>query len=403
VSHNAGFGVPDAGVAVSLARSWPNRPPLTTVTYSITNSLTIPDLGFRLAVQGTNVPDNLRSIIALPGAGPHPEVSTPVVPLVDVGMATNGITIDLRGKAALIQRGINNFCQKIAFAAQAGAAWAIIYNNTGGDARIPMGETDLTPIPAAMISQNDGEALRQILAQSGSAPAQLTIESTNYSFQVRETLQCEFVGVRVNTDHTARGDLRIVLTSPSGTRSFLQRVNLDTTPGPSDWTYYSVQHFYESSFGTWTLSILDEDVKGTGSILDASLIINGIPITDTDHDGLDDQWEMRFFKSLAYGPTDDPDLDGYTNAREQIMGSDPTTANVPLQMDLSLWDSRLARLSWASSTNTLYRVRVGPETAAPLALVTNVPGQFPETEWFVPYTDSPHQFFQLQAVPASSQ
>jgi hypothetical protein len=32
VSHNVGFGVPDAGVAVSLARSWTNRPPLTNVT-----------------------------------------------------------------------------------------------------------------------------------------------------------------------------------------------------------------------------------------------------------------------------------------------------------------------------------------------------------------------------------
>ena len=63
--------------------------------------------------------------------------------------------------AALIQRGPNYFCEKIAFAAEAGAALAIVYNNRDGDARILMAETDLSSIPSIFISQNDGEALRE--------------------------------------------------------------------------------------------------------------------------------------------------------------------------------------------------------------------------------------------------
>jgi len=55
--------------------------------------------------------------------------------------------------------------------------------------------------------------------------------------------------------------------------------------------------------------------------LAASLIVNGVPITDTDHDGLDDNWEMAHFGTLAYGPKDDPDYDGYNNAFEQVLGS----------------------------------------------------------------------------------
>src|SRR5207245_1216251 len=124
---------------------------------------------------------------------------------------------------------------------------------------------------------------------------------------------------------------------------------------------FSVQHFYESSFGLWTLSISDEDVKGTGSILSASLIITGVPMTDADHDGLDDRWEQHYFQTLAFGPRDDPDQDGFNNAREQIMGTDPTKSNTPLQLDLSVWDEKLARLSWPGNTNVLYDLQAGFE------------------------------------------
>jgi subtilisin family serine protease len=254
VSHNLGFGIPDAGKAVNLARAWPNRPPLKTAVYPASAVTPIPELGFRLRVEGTDVPENLRSVAALPGAGPHPETSTELVPVVDVGSATETITADVRGKAALIQRAPNYFCEKIGYAAQAGASLAIIYNNRGGNARIFMAETDLTPIPSIFLGQDDGEALRDYLAATPDARVQLQIESAHFTFDVTETLQCEFVGLRLDTDHTARGDLRIVLTSPAGTRSVLQSVNQDTLPGPSDWTYYSVQHFYESSYGRWSLA-----------------------------------------------------------------------------------------------------------------------------------------------------
>ena len=399
VSHNLGFGVPDAGMAVRLAQRWPNRPAATVVQYVATNSMPIPDLGLRVLLQGTGLPASLGSIAARPGDGPHPAPTTPVLPLVDVGLATNAITADLRGKAALIERGANYFCQKISFAAQAGAEFVIVYNNQNGDVLMPMYATQLTPIPAVAISQNDGEALRSFLAAQPDVQAQLHLDAVHYHFSVQETLLCEFVSVRLETDHTARGDLRVVLTSPSGTQSVLQHVNQDTLPGPVDWTYYSVQHFYESSFGDWTLEVADEDTAGTGSVKRATLTIRGVPITDSDHDGLDASWELKHFHTLAYGPQDDPDHDGYINSREQIMGTDPNASDSPFLLDLSVWDDRLARLSWQSDTNTTYQIQIGPETVVPLVLTTNLTGRFRETEWFVPYTSPLHQFFRVEAVP----
>src|SRR5947208_10528106 len=66
VSHNDGFGVPDAGVAVNLARSWSNRPPQTKVTVVATNTAQIPDDGLRLLITGTGVSGDLASIQTLP-------------------------------------------------------------------------------------------------------------------------------------------------------------------------------------------------------------------------------------------------------------------------------------------------------------------------------------------------
>ena len=138
----------------------------------------------------------------------------------------------------------------------------------------------------------------------------------------------------------------------------------------------------------------------TGSVQLASLIIEGVAITDSDHDGLDDGWEKaRLGNKLDYGPQDDPDGDGYSNAREQVMGTDPLTADVAFQLDLSPWDKKLARLSWPGVGNMDYEVLAGTNVAA-LTLQTNLQGRFPETEWFTPYTNATQQFFRVRSMPA---
>jgi subtilisin-like proprotein convertase family protein/subtilisin family serine protease len=399
VSHNLGFGIPDAGLAVTLARIWTNRPPSAKIVYTATNAAAIPDQGLRLLVRGKNVPTNLVSLVGLPGLGAFPDKPTASLPAVDVGTTTNGISVNLTGHAAFIQRGGNFFCEKLSMAATAGAEFAIVSNNRDGDVRLIMGATDFSTIPSILISQNDGEALRDYLATDATARVQLALQTTNYTFVVKESFLCEHVGVRIDSNHTRRGDLRITLISPKGTRSVLQSLNSDDAGGPVDWTYYSTHHFYESSAGTWTVEFSDLDVKGTGSVKSANLIITGVPIVDTDLDGLDDSWELRNFETLASRPLDDPDSDGFINSREQIMGTNPRVVDFPFHLDLSLWDEQLARLSWPSSTNTIYQIKVGNQAGTLLNLVTNLPGRFPETEIFIPYANLIHQFFRVEAIP----
>ncbi len=408
VSHNDGFGVPDAGEAVRLARAWMSRPPVTTVTLTTTNPATIPDAGFRLRVTGTNVPPQLASILALPSLGPNAESPTSELPLVFVGPATNPITLDLTNKGVLIERSGNDYAGPLQNVAHRGAAFAFMHNfatnssgigTPGGDQFAPMVGTDFTPLPSGFITYSTGMALRALLQTNDAVRAQVSLNSTSYVFHVTNTLRCEHVGVRVLSDHPMRSDVRITLDSPAGTRSVLQRLNSDTSPGPVDWTYYSTHHFFEGTPGDWIVSFSDEFIGNTGAVTQVSLILHGVPIHDRDGDGLDDYWEINHVDCLAaLSPGDDPDGDGYSNAAEQLLMTDPTVDDTKLVLDLSRWNTALARLSWPGNENHAYDIFAGTNVAS-LTLVTNVPGRFPETEWFGPYTNAPQSFFRVRAVP----
>ncbi len=401
VSHNVGYGIPHAGEALRLAQTWPNRPAKTNVSFVLSNQTPIPDGALRVLVTGENVPTNLFSTAAAPSLGVHADSPTPVLPLVDVGLITNTLTLNLTNKGALIQHGTNaDYALEINRAAQAGAEFAVLFHYTDSDVPSAMLGTDFAAIPAVIIGQTKGMALRNYLQTNSTGSAQIYLSAADYSFNVAETLTCEHVGVRVSLAHDFRADLRITLISPQGTRSVFQRVNGDTNAAPTDWTYWSTHHFYESSAGTWTVSVSDEFPGSIGTVQSVELIINGVAITDSDHDGLDDDWELDQFESLAFGPKDDPDKDGYSHAREHIMGTNPNVPNHLLQVDFSRWNQALARLSWPGSTNFNYEVLTGTSVVN-LTVATTLAGKFPEMEWFTPYPNSSStaQFFTVRAVP----
>ena len=416
VSHNTGFGVPDAGVAVRLARRWSNRPPVSLVTVTVTDRVAIPEPAFLVVATGIGVPTNLATIGAsipsesfhpddAPGENLHPVPATPDLPAVFVGQATNTLTTNLTTMAALIQRGGAFFADKIQRAEAAGAALTVIYNHTN-DNLINMAIDGYFPRrPAAFIGRADGEALVAQAQTNATLRLRLQENPATISFIVTNQLLCEHVGVRVQTDHPRRGDLRLVLLSPHGTRSILQRANpfaSATEAGPADWTYYSTHHFYEASAGTWQLLVTDEITGNTGSVLSASLSLRGVEIVDTDGDGLDDTWEMTRLGSLSQGPRDDPDGDGYSNLREQILGTDPNSADSPdpFRLDVSIWNENLLRLSWPSAPGQTNSLQLGELISGQLAPATNVVTRFPETEVFLSYTNLLQRFFRLRRPAA---
>ncbi len=395
VSDNQGFGIPDAGQAVRLAQGWSNRPPLRTVSQATNLSLQVPDDGLRVRVTGTNGVE--RSLRCESSLGVHTDDPTPRLPLVFVGQATNALEVDLSGRAALIERGTNFFRDKLAFAADAGAAFAVIFNHVDGDEIFTPGGTDFAAIPAVMISENEGRALVARLAAGETIQSSLTLETARQEFTVTNTLVCEHVGLRVRASHGRRGDLRLTLVSPAGTRSVLQRLNDDTEPGPDDWTYWSVQHFYESSAGIWTVQCADEAPDVTGSLLELQLLIRGVAIEDTDTDGLADGWERDVFGSLAEAALGDPDGDGLTNAREQALGTNPRTNDQPLRLEVASYDpGRLLRLSWPALDGTEYRILAASRVGEVPTEIGRVVGWFPEADLVVPLDRTTNQFLWIE-------
>jgi len=397
VSHNTGFGIPDAGQAVKLAEAWKLRPAPVTLTMRHEETLAIPDAGLRVWLSRGDGTE--RSVVCEGAPGPHPDAPTERLPLVHVGLASSPIAENLAGKAALIQRGGSTFREKLTYVARAGARFAIFYNNTGRTTLDFPGYTDFVGIPAVFIPQDEGESLAARVDAGEVVEAQLRVESVARTFEVTRALVCEHVGLRVRSNHPRRGDVRIVVVSPSGMRSVMQNRNFDEEPGPVDWTYWSTQHFYESSLGNWRVEISDQSESFEGEILEMELTVLGIEIEDSDADGLDDRWERRWLGDLKSGAMDDGDQDGSPNTREQVLGTDPRQADEAFRLTMVPFDRGAFRLSWPATSDKSYRVRRRSLTNSSENVETEMVGRFPEMEWVVPSNLEPGAVFQIEAVP----
>lgn len=401
VSYNLGYGIPDAGQAVLRAKSWISRPKLEQVTKTFAvaanSSKAIPDDGLRIEVTGTGIPGSLTSIPVTPSFGYHADVATEVCPVTPVSLADQPLG-SLAGRAALVQRGGNSFVEKIQNCANAGAKLVMIYNNQGTSERSQMLATDFATVPAVMMGQTAGAELDSLIRTNTSARVRLRLLTATCTVDLTNTLICEHVKVRIQTDHTRRGDLRLTLVSPSGTRSILQRLNNDTAAGPKDWTYVAVAHFFESSAGTWKLEASDEEPANVGNVLRADLTVCGVSIRDTDRDGLDDGWEAASFGNLARKGGEDSDGDGYPNAVEQVLRTNPLASDVTFRLDVVPWSSQILRLSWPSGPTATYRILQSSQPEGPYTELETINGRFPVTDYYTFLDGSVSRLLRVERV-----
>lgn len=88
-----------------------------------------------------------------------------------------------QGDIALLKRGSCSFSTKAAHAVASGAVMVIIANNAGGDAGLAPAGTPKATVPVFGITQDDGQALEQLLSTSGGAvAANLIYPAVPYSF-----------------------------------------------------------------------------------------------------------------------------------------------------------------------------------------------------------------------------
>ena len=395
-THNTGYGVPDAGVAVRLAKRWTNVRPLVEKLYKQDSVTQLPDDGLQLQVFVNGKENNF---VASPSDGLVPDDPIEALPMVDVGRASGPLEVDLTGKVALIERGGTFFSEKTRHAADAGATFAIIYNDRGGDERYIMGGMDFSPISAVFLSQNDGALVRELIKLADDEPprAGLSLESSATVVNVPDELLCEQVGVRVSMTHPVRGDIRLTVQSPAGTRSILQANVLDVTSWRSDWTFWSNQFFYEQAKGKWKVAVTDLVKNFTGVLSSVELTVRGTSITDADIDGLDDNWELEHFESLVETALGDPDKDGESNAREQALRTNPASFNGSFVLRYHSLANGDLRLVWPSWRGFVFRVQSADQVLGPWnreAVVES--GKF-QTEWDAKPEPEGGRFYRVQA------
>jgi len=87
----------------------------------------------------------------------------------------------------------------------------------------------------------------------------------------------EFVEIRLTAPHAYAGDLRVRLTSPTGTTSRLAeaRACAGGCGSYANWRFGSMRHLDEPASGAWTLQVADDAPIDTGTFQGWSLVIHG--------------------------------------------------------------------------------------------------------------------------------
>jgi autotransporter-associated beta strand protein len=97
------------------------------------------------------------------------------------------------------------------------------------------------------------------------------------SFTLGADITVESVEIAFSATHASRGNLKVVLTSPSGTRSVLAEPHGDTGDHFTGWTFSTVRDWGESAAGTWTLTVSDLTAGTTGTFGSWAINVYGTP------------------------------------------------------------------------------------------------------------------------------
>ena len=125
-----------------------------------------------------------------------------------------------------------------------------------------------TNLPSMTTTQVVQTGLAVAIPDNSATGVTRTLNFTTTNFRV------EHVTVTVNATHSARGDLEVTLTSPSGMVSKLANAYDDGSDNLS-WTYSSVRHWGESAAGNWTVKVADRIPGDTGTLTAVTIKLHG--------------------------------------------------------------------------------------------------------------------------------
>jgi subtilisin-like proprotein convertase family protein len=166
------------------------------------------------------------------------------------------------------------------------AGWTV--NGAGYHVNHKYGFGAIDAAAAVSLSNNWDTVAAEVSASSGlinvsaAIPNQSTTGRTSTAV-ITDAINIETVEIVFTANHTARGNLRVVLTSPSGTESVLATPHADDNDNYFNWTFSSKRHWGEESRGNWTLKVTDETGADAGTWLNWRLNVYGAASNATTH------------------------------------------------------------------------------------------------------------------------
>ena len=133
-------------------------------------------------------------------------------------------------------------------------------------------------------------------------------EGITSNISIDQGMNIESVEILVNITHGDRGDLNLFLESPNGVISELVRENYqDINANYHNWTFTSVVHWGENTFGEWKLKVNDTVSEGASDRIfnNWTMTMYGTVEPDNDNDGLPNYVDSKLGTGI-----NNPDFDG---------------------------------------------------------------------------------------------